>query len=272
MAAVKIMKAYIDLPEGQIHYRYTTNPGSKTPIIFLHKSASSSASCAALQHYYAALGHPTYAPDLPGFGQSFDPTPSPDEPLTTAWYCKTLFSVFSQLGLKTFHLVGHHSGACLSLELAVLYPESVLSITLIGPAIMSPSERLDMKARFYAPFNAPVASGEHLMATWKYLIKMGCPETDLEMLQRELLDHARAWKGRTMIYGAVWEQDAQDLFKKVSCKVLCLCAEDDVLWPFWHWVTELRDDVIAGVVTGANFECELDVKGVIGWLDKILTH
>lgn len=72
-----------------------------------------------------------------------------------------------------------------------------------------------------------------------------------------------------MIYGAVWEQDGQELFRKVKCKVLCLCAEDDVLWPYWHWVQELREDVKVGIIKGANFECDLDVEGVTKELDGI---
>lgn len=277
MASIQIKKSYVDLPEGQVHYRYTAPSGPKEPIIFLHKSASSSASYEPLQHHYSALGHPTYAPDLPGFGQSFDPTPPKDgELLTTPWYCSILFAFLSSLGLKTYHLVGHHSGACLSLELAALHPTTVLSLTLIGPTLMSASERLALKARFFAPFNEPVEDGSHLLATWTYLHKMGIPSSDLELWQREFLDHARAWKGRTLIYGAVWEQDGQALLREVKCRVLCMCAEDDVLWEYWHWVDTLRGemqekvDVRSAVVKGANFECDLDVEGCTAVMDGFL--
>jgi pimeloyl-ACP methyl ester carboxylesterase len=115
MAAQIVKKAYVDLPEGQIHYRYTPSTGmTKEPIIFLHKSASSSASYEVFQKHYSSLGYPTYSADLPGFGSSFDPALSPaNELLTTSWYCKILSAFISSLGLKTYHLVGHHSGACL---------------------------------------------------------------------------------------------------------------------------------------------------------------
>lgn len=93
------------------------------------------------------------------------------------------------------------------------------------------------------------------------------------MLQQEFLDHASAWRGRTLIYGAVWEQDGQALFRQVKCRVLAMCARDDVLWDFWHWVGELTGegmDVREVVVRGANFECELDAEGVTGALDGFL--
>ncbi|KAF2808491.1 uncharacterized protein BDZ99DRAFT_464360 [Mytilinidion resinicola] len=46
----------------------------KPPPILLHKSASSSAYYDRLIAHYSARGHPCYAPDMPGFGNSFDPS------------------------------------------------------------------------------------------------------------------------------------------------------------------------------------------------------
>jgi pimeloyl-ACP methyl ester carboxylesterase len=268
----QIKKAYVDLPEGQIHYRYLLPQKltSKLPIVFLHKSASSSISCTKLMHHYASTGYNTYALDLPGFGQSFDPISPPDQPLTTPWYAKILHSALTQLDLGKYHLVGHHSGAVLSIELAIIYPDDVQSISLIGASIMTAEERAAMKEVFFAPFNEPLPDGSHLLKTWAYLQKMGCPSTDLSLLQREFLDHARAWKGRNQIYGAVWEQDAQTLYLNVKCPILVMCARDDVLWEHYHHVKEMRSDVRAEVVGGANFSLDLDASGVSGFIDDFL--
>ncbi|RDW82651.1 hypothetical protein BP6252_03763 [Coleophoma cylindrospora] len=265
-------KGYIDLPEGQLHYRSlpaSSPSGTKSPIIFLHKSASSSISWTKLMHHYSNLGYDTYAPDFPGFGQSFDPVVSEDSPLTTAWYVHVLVSAFSKLGLKRYHVVGHHSGAVLAVEMAVLYEEEVESITLIGPTVMTAEERAAMKEMYFAPFNAPVEDGSHLLKTWDYLKYMGA-DGDLDLLQREVLDHVRAWKGRNQIYGAVWAQDGVDLYTRCKRPILVMCAKDDVLFKFFHHITELRSDVKTVVVKGANFTPDLDVEGITGALDGFL--
>ena len=221
--------------------------------------------------HFASLGHNTYAFDLPGFGQSFNPEPPADKPLTTTWYCNIITSAIIRLGLEKYHLVGHHAGACLALEMAVLNLSNVLSLSLVGASVMTPSERAAMKDRFFAPFNAPAADGSHLLKTWEYLRKMGCPTgDDLGLIQREFLDHARAWRGRNQIYAAVWDQDGTDLYMRVKCPLLVMCARDDVLWEFFHHVKDLRSDVRAEEVGGANFSLDIDARRVAGFIEEFV--
>ena len=65
-----IRKAYVETPDGQIHYR--VKEGSGTPIVCFHQTASSSA---MFERFMAAYPgpEPVYALDTPGFGGSFDP-------------------------------------------------------------------------------------------------------------------------------------------------------------------------------------------------------
>lgn len=39
---MKIRKAYVDINDGQLHYRYADGPDG-TPLVFFHQTASSSA-------------------------------------------------------------------------------------------------------------------------------------------------------------------------------------------------------------------------------------
>lgn len=95
MDSIYVKKAYADFAEGQIHYRYTTSPGRKNPIVFLHKSAPSSASCSILQQPYMERDYSTYAQDLPDVGQPLDPFSG--NTLTLAWNCNVLLSFFSAI-------------------------------------------------------------------------------------------------------------------------------------------------------------------------------
>jgi pimeloyl-ACP methyl ester carboxylesterase len=273
-----IKKAYADTPIGQIHYRSAIPTSStKTPLLLLHKSASSSASYHLLMNHYSSRGHPCYAPDMPGFGSSFDPSEADVadiHKLGTGWYVSLFMSVFRSLGLCTpgskVHIIGHHSGAALATEIAAENPNWVASVLLVGASVMDEEERADMRKTFFDPFNQPVADGSHLMKTWSYLSKMGVGD-DLVLQQREFLDHARAWRGRMLIYGSVWDQDAVGLYMKIKAPMAVMCARDDVLWRFFGNVKALREDVEAVECGGANFTIDRDVETVVRTWDKLMT-
>jgi hypothetical protein len=48
----------------------------------------------------------------------------------------------------------------------------------------------------------------------------------------------------------------------IRVPLLLMCAEDDVLWPFFGRAKELRPDADSAVLKGANFEPDLDPEGV----------
>ncbi|PVH96038.1 alpha/beta-hydrolase [Periconia macrospinosa] len=278
-----ILKAYFTTASGQIHYRFAlpSKPSTLPALLFLHKSASSSASMTDLMNHFCSLGYACYGFDMPGFGSSFDPSPSDIRAIEEeglVWYCKLYISILSSLGLwentPGVHVLGHHSGAALAQQLAVLGPDIVKSVCLVGPTVVSKQERIVMREKFMVPFNTPEASGAHLMKTWEYLAKMGvvsgstvsCTGKDLERWHRELLDHVRAWKGRLQIYGAVWNCDSEELFRGIECPVLAVCARDDVLWEHMAHLQEHsknKSKVELGEVKGANFSVERDVEGLI---------
>jgi pimeloyl-ACP methyl ester carboxylesterase len=283
MTPAPIKKAYIDVPEGQIHYRYAipaASAPSKIPIVFLHKSASSSISYVKLIDHFSALGYICYAPDMPGFGNSFDPDPSPTSPYTTTYFSSIYVAALTALGLFDvakggFHLMGHHSGAALALEIAALHPEVVKTLTLVGPTILGEAERQEMvDGLLNITWNVPQLDGSHLTNYWNYLIKSGVynpaiPTANLDLLQREALDHIRAWNGRNQIYGAVFRQDSTKLVKMVKCPTLMLCARDDVLWKYFGNVKLYRPDdlVRAEECKGANWGPDLDAVGIAAKLE-----
>jgi len=101
---------------------------------------------------------------------------------------------------------------------------------------MPQEEQKALAAKVIDPFNRPVAGGSHLLKTWEYLHDTG---DDLSYKQQEAIDHIRAWKGRLQIYTCVFEQDIWALFEQVQCPVLALCARDDILWPYFHYVNDI---------------------------------
>jgi pimeloyl-ACP methyl ester carboxylesterase len=281
---VVLFKAYADTSFGQIHYRYVLPPNGvdhkPTPLLFLHKSASSSASYDSLMLLNAANGYVCYAPDMPGFGGSFDPSDEAIKEIETkgtVWYAGIFMEVFTQIGLlepgtrTKCHIIGHHSGAVLAMELAATHPHFVASICLVGPTVMTEEERAAMKEIYFKTFNEPVRDGSHLLKTWEYLGNMGIGE-DMSLWQREAVDHIRAWKGRNLIYGAVWAQESEELYKRLECPILLMCAADDVLWKYFGSVKALRPEVEAVEIGGGNFEPDRDVGGIQEAWSKFLEN
>ncbi|KAK5107733.1 hypothetical protein LTR62_000709 [Meristemomyces frigidus] len=270
MPSLSIRKAYVDVfDDQQLHYRYfvSSEKRNNSTIVFLHKSASSSVSFERLMLHYANQGFSCYALDMPGFGNSFDPTGEQANEMEaegTAWFTKIFLSALERLGVTKakFHIIGHHSGAALATQIAADHPHLVASICQIGATTIGHEERQRMRERFLVPFNEPVEDGSHLEKTWKYLGTMGASD-DLQLRQREVIDHIRAWRGRMLIYGAVWNQDAERLFESVRCPILVLCARDDVLWEHMGNVKVVRPDADTGIVLGANFSVDLDWEGVV---------
>ncbi|KAH8883610.1 alpha/beta-hydrolase [Thozetella sp. PMI_491] len=277
MSAPTIQKAYVDTASGQLHYRRAVpaTPNGEI-LVMLHKSATSSVSYVPLIEYYSSRGYTCYAPDMPGFGGSFDPSEADIQEILskgTRWYVELFMAAFETVGIagpekKRFHVIGHHSGASLAVQMAVLYPERIASVALVGPSVMSAEERAKMKERFFAPFNQPVPDGSHLQKTWDYLGNMGVG--NLELHHEQLIDHVRAWKGRNQIYGAIWDQDKEQLMREIKTPVLAMCARDDVLWDHFENLTKIRPDIPAVEVKGANFSLNHDVEGIAKhWTEHI---
>jgi hypothetical protein len=129
---------------------------------------------------------------------------------------------------------------------------------------MSEAERKSMARIFLDPFNKPTASGDHLLKTWEYLLWEGIPVERQSLLQREALDHIRAWKGRSQIYACVWDYDAEDGLLKMDkdCQILALCAPDDVLWPYFKNVEPIGRRIIQKQIAGGNFSPDVDPQGI----------
>jgi pimeloyl-ACP methyl ester carboxylesterase len=216
-----------------------------------------------------SLGHSCYAPDMPGFGFSDEsPVANPD----VRYYTDLFMELFASIGVsEPFYVVGHHTGALLAVQMADLYPSSVRGICMVGPALLTASERAAFKTHTDADFdyNRPVLSGAHLLKTWEHLVESGFG-TNLDICQRDGLDHMRAWRGRNQVYAAVWEYDCIAAFEKVKCRVLALCAEDDVLWQFLGKVRQVKPDAWVETVVGANHSPDQDPKGISKWLAKFI--
>lgn len=249
-----ITKGYANIPSGQIHYRRLHGPGD--PVICLHQTASSGAMWVKLMERMRGERH-FIAFDTPGFGGSFDP---PGMPASMEIYSDWLMEAIDALGISRFHVMSHHTGACIAVEMAKKYPERVLSVAMIGPVPLTEEEKAEFKKHYSSPFS-PTADGNYLQTTWDYLRGLGA-HGDIALHHRELLDTARAYMGRFYAYSNVWRQDFNTPFMGLKVPMLLMAAQDDVLYPFLGRAREMRPDADWAELDGANFEPDLDPDGL----------
>ena len=88
-----VKRAYLDTPDGQLHYRWLGGRGPA--VLFLHQVPSSSRMFEPLMRAFAAEGYRTFALDMPGFGESHRPKPGFEIAVTMA--CKVCDDVAAGL-------------------------------------------------------------------------------------------------------------------------------------------------------------------------------
>jgi len=112
-------------------YRASTDlaPPGATPIVHVHGFGISGRYLVPTAERLAHL-HPTYVPDLPGYGRSI----SPDRALTIPELATALASFLDVIGISRVILLGNSMGCLISLEFARAFPDRIESAILVSPA------------------------------------------------------------------------------------------------------------------------------------------
>ena len=152
-----IKKKYSETSGGQCHYRYMEGDG--IPVVFFHQTPSSSLMYEPIMHELKGMN--MFAIDTPGFGQSFDPNHNP----SIGEYCCWLTEVMNDIGLKEYHLFGHHTGASMALQIAYDQPQSTKSLTMVGAFLATREEKQEMKKNISSDWS-PKDDGSHLQQVW----------------------------------------------------------------------------------------------------------
>ncbi|RDW57035.1 hypothetical protein BP6252_13907 [Coleophoma cylindrospora] len=261
MTAPVILKAYYTAPEGQVHYRYAkalVKDETKCPIMFMHMSASSSFIYEELMERCAAEGYDCYAPDMPGFGASYNPNNMPEG---IKYYVEVFMLLAKHVGLTKFHAFGHHSGASMATEMATLYPEQILSLTVVGPCLLTREEQIEHTSGGLLEYGTrPVMDGSHMMKVWGILQKQEA-DWDVLKMNQEAIDWIRAWEGKVQCYTNVFSQPMIKIMGDVRCPVLGMVSEKDILYPYFPRLKEIKPDSTTAIVQGGDWEVMKDAKG-----------
>jgi pimeloyl-ACP methyl ester carboxylesterase len=253
----RLAKSYVDLPDGQVHV--LSVDGAAPAIVFLHQTASSGASFAAVMdrlHRVHRLPNRLIALDTPGFGGSFDPPGWPSMKKYAAWITAAL----DRLKVRRFHLFGHHTGGNLAAEIAWRHPARAASVMILGPVPMTRAERAQFRRAYDQPI-APRADGMHLVENWAYCHKFN-PSADLAIVHEEVVNMARAWKARPQAYRAVSFHDAMARVRKLTCPLLFMTSPQDFFYPGFAGVCARYPDAKVAIVGGENLPPQSDPRGM----------
>lgn len=214
-------RAYVDIPEGQLHYRYA---GVGMPVIMIHMSGSSSDEYESVGNLLADR-YEMYAVDLMAFGGS----DRPPHLYTLEEHAQTVLSFMDALGLSKACLVGNLAGANIALLAAAQRPERVSGLMLVGYCYNKDHEKFCAAGKLPVFQPVTVASdGSHLMTNWTRTARYGqSPEVTNA---RTMCMISAGEYGESMHTALFSSKDPTPLFPTVQAPTLFLtgAGENDV--------------------------------------------
>ncbi len=233
-----IKKSYIDSRFGQLHFQVF---GDGKPLIMCHQSPSSLEMFNSAYPVLASLGIQCIGIDTPGYGQSDSPNEQPE----ILDYVESVIDVIEFLNLEKVSLLGHHTGACIVAELSVIRPDIVDKVILNGPPLLSLEEREEMMEMILkAPPLTPKEDGSHLLDLWKKRMNFTPGWTDLNAMQRGVIQMLRAGPNDIFGFRAAFNQDLEELIMNINRPTMILTNTGDDIYFAALRAKELRPDFI----------------------------
>lgn len=206
-AKLTLHRAYTRCRYGQMHYR-EAGPHSPTAptLVLLHQNPSSSYEYELLMEALAT-DRRVIAFDTPGYGMS----DAPPAPLDMADYAASFSDAIDNLGIEgTIDVYGFHTGALLTIELALLRSDKVRRIALTGIPMYPPDKRADLlKQAKDRPENdeAGTVILSMLSRLWNYVVVQRDKRVSLERSIRAFADKAWVLDRASWAYQGVWSYD-----------------------------------------------------------------
>jgi pimeloyl-ACP methyl ester carboxylesterase len=216
-----LKRAYIDTPEGQIHYLVEGNGKS---LLLLHKVGLSSDQYTEMLPFLGR-SHRTIAIDILGCGNSDQPF----RKYSIEEYAQNIIHVLDALDIQKTNVVGHLLGASLAVELAAIYPERVDKVVLCSCINLEPELYKKMKDEFHDKRMMFKDDGSHLTDLWKSKYRMFPPPTRLENVQRTVVDFLRSGLGTRAddLHRALFEWDIEPKLPMIKSPTLLLYSRGD---------------------------------------------
>jgi pimeloyl-ACP methyl ester carboxylesterase len=248
MAGVQIERAFARTAVGRIHY---ATAGEGDPVLFLHQTPRS---WDEYRDVIPIVGtrFRAIAMDTIGFGDS----DKPPEHATVEGFGRGVIGLLDALELDRAHLVGHHTGAVVAMEVAGTYPDRVDRLVLSGATC--PDE--EGRRREWPTIDAVDVSedGSHLTELWKKRAWF-YPTDRPDLLHRFVVDALKVGLDRVEEgHIAVNTFHIEDRLPNIKGPVLLVCGTED-------WAAMPEQDKLQAYLPQAE---RLEVEGGMIPLDE----
>ncbi len=216
----KIRRAFADLSVGQVHYASCGDPRGET-VLLLHQSPRSWAEYRYVLPLVGARFR-AVAVDTAGFGDS-DAGPAP---ASIELWARVAIELLDALGIARAHVVGHHTGGVIAVELAASFADRVHGLVLSSTPYTDAAFRRDRAERPPIDEVAPSTDGSHLAALWQKRQSFYPPGRP-ELLEAFVRDALRVSERLEEGHRAVASYRMEDRIAKIAQPTLILRATDD---------------------------------------------
>jgi pimeloyl-ACP methyl ester carboxylesterase len=265
---MRIRRGYADLPHGQMHYAECGDAGAP-PVLLLHQTPRSWAEYRGVLPLIGARRR-ALAMDTPGFGGS-DPLP---EPASIEAWAGAAVRLLDVLGIAQAHVVGHHTGGVIAVELAARHAQRVRSLVLSSTPYTDAAFRRARAER--PPIDAVPDSddGSHLTQLWRRR-QAFYPAGRPDLLQAFVADAFRVQGDVEAGHRAVAAYRMEERVGAITQATLVIRAPDD---PFAaphaaDWLQRLPQarlvDIAGGMVPLPDQLPQAFAEAVLGFLDSL---
>lgn len=274
-----VKRGFVDVPEGQVHYRYAEPPDPVgVPLVMLHPSPGSAK---MLEPIIRAFGkrRRVVATDTLGNGDS---SPPRERAPSLAYFATAHLQALDTLDIEHFDLYGSHTGANIACELAIAQPRRVRRLILDGVSVYAPEERAEMLER-YAPEMRIDHQGTQIHRIWHFVRdvylfwpwykpdaaharRVGLPSAD--DLHDKVVEVLKAARTYHLSYRAAIAYDKEQRLPLINVPTLLACARTDMFIQYFERVKELMPTARAIITEGVGSDAAL--RATVAQLEAFL--
>jgi len=230
-------RAYVDITEGQMHYRYA---GSGAPIIMLHMSGSSSDEFEESGDMLAGK-YTVYAPDLLAFGYS----DRPPRLYTMEEHARAVIEFMDVLEITSACFVGNLVGANIAVHVAIQNSARVKAMFL--SSFCYGKEHKEFQAYGALPVYQPIPAaddGSHLVEMWQRTQRY--QETTAVIGARTLCMHLAGEWSESLHTALFSDIDLTDSLRKIiiPTKLIGAPAEEEKLRLLVSLIPNARYEIV----------------------------
>ncbi|WP_216896865.1 alpha/beta fold hydrolase [Nocardia alni] len=209
---------YVDSRFGRLHY---VEQGAGDPVLLLHQTPRSWTEFIDVLPLLGAT-HRVIAMDTVGYGGSA----KPDDDQSIEQFADGVEDLVNGLGLDSFHLVGHHTGGVIAVEVAARLGARVRGLVLSATPFITAEKRARAVWRRPIDWVKPMPDGSHLVELWNRRREYYRPGQEAS-LNRFMVDALRVLDRAEDGHIALHLYHMQERLPLITAPVTMICGQDD---------------------------------------------